>query len=65
MKKSIRVSDLSDVEIVDGQGATAFIRWDDARKGEVRIDLTASEADEWAKNGQRVKRRGRKPAKEK
>ena len=60
-RKVLLVSDLSGQPIEDGKGAKVRITYDDARKGSIELDLTAEEADEWAKNGRRTARRGRRP----
>ena len=60
-KKTVRVSDLSGGEITDGKGATVRIVFADARKGVVELDVTDTEADELARKGRRMSRRGRKP----
>ena len=58
-KKTIRVSDISGEEIVDGKGATIRITFGDARKGVRELDVTDAEADGFG--GRSVARRGRKP----
>ena len=60
-RKTVYVSDLSGVEIAEGKGAKIRIAFDDARRGSYEIDATAEEAEELAKNGTKVARRGRKP----
>jgi hypothetical protein len=59
-KKTIRVSDMSGAEILDGKGATVRITFHDQRKGVRELDLTDEEADKLG--GRKVARRGRKPA---
>jgi hypothetical protein len=58
-KKTIRVSDLSGVEIEDGKGAVVRITFKDARKGARELDVTDAEAEKIG--GRQVKRRGRRP----
>jgi hypothetical protein len=60
-KKSIFVSDLSGEEIPDGRGAQVTIKFHDARKGTIVLDVTDGEADELGKSGRRQARRGRRP----
>jgi len=58
-KKTIRISDISGVEIPDGKGATIRITFADARKGVRQLDVTEAEAEKLG--GRSVARRGRKP----
>ena len=58
-RKTVRVSDMSGEEIVDGKGATVRITFNDARKGSRELDLTDAEAEKLG--GRSVTRRGRKP----
>jgi hypothetical protein len=60
-RKSIFVSDLSSSEIPDGKGAQVTIKFNDARKGTIVLDVTDEEADEMGKKGRRQARRGRRP----
>lgn len=60
-RKTVYVSDLSGVEIAEGKGAKIRIAFNDARRGSYEIDATADEAEELAKKGTKVGRRGRKP----
>jgi hypothetical protein len=60
-KKSIFVSDLSGEEIADGKGAQVTIRFNDARKGTIVLDVTDSEAEQMGKRGRKQARRGRRP----
>jgi hypothetical protein len=60
-RKSIFVSDLSGREIPDGKGAQVTIKFHDARKGTIVLDVTDAEADEMGKKGRRQARRGRRP----
>ncbi len=63
-RKVMLVSDLSGKAIEDGKAAKVKITYDDARRGQVELDLTAQEADEWAKRGRKSNRRGRRPRSE-
>jgi len=58
-KKTIRVSDLSGVEIPEGKGAVVRITFADARKGVRELDLTDAEADKLG--GRKSAPRGRRP----
>lgn len=60
-RKTIMVSDLSGQEIEDGKGATVSIKFTDARKGTIVLDVTDSEAEEMGRKGRKQARRGRRP----
>jgi hypothetical protein len=45
-RKSIFVSDLSGKEISEGKGAQVTIRFNDARKGSILLDVTDEEGEE-------------------
>lgn len=60
-RRLIYVSDLSGEPIEEGKGATVTIRFADARKGTIVLDVTEAEAEELGKNGRRQQRRGRRP----
>jgi hypothetical protein len=60
-KKTIYVSDLTGREIDEKDAATVTIRYSDARRGQVALDVNASEVDELAAKGQKQARRGRRP----
>jgi hypothetical protein len=60
-RKSIFVSDLSGDEIQDGKGAQISIRFNDARKGTIILDVTDAEAEAMGAKGRRQARRGRRP----
>jgi hypothetical protein len=60
-RKSIFVSDLSGREILEGKGAQVTIKFNDARKGTIVLDVTDAEAEEMGKKGRRQARRGRRP----
>jgi hypothetical protein len=59
--KTILVSDLTGREIDEKDAAAVTIRYADARRGQVVLDVNASAVDELALQGQRQARRGRKP----
>jgi len=60
-RKSIFVSDLSGEEIAEGRGAQVTIRFNDARKGAIVLDVTDEEGEELGRKGRRQARRGRRP----
>jgi hypothetical protein len=60
-RKTIIVSDLSGNEIDEREAAKVTITYADARRGQVVLDVNASEAEEWARKGTRQARRGRRP----
>src|SRR5207253_9873701 len=60
-KKTIFVSDLTGKEIDEKDAATVTIRYADARRGQVHLDVNASEIDDLARQGTRQARRGRRP----
>jgi hypothetical protein len=60
-RKTIFVSDLSGREIDEKNAATVTIRYSDARRGQVVLDVNADEVDDLAAKGTKQSRRGRKP----
>jgi hypothetical protein len=60
-RKTIFVSDLSGQAIEDRDAATVTIRYADARKGQVVLDVNANEVADLAAKGTKQARRGRKP----
>jgi hypothetical protein len=61
-RKTILVSDLSGKEIRDkNDSAQVVIKYGDARRGQVTLDVAASEVDDLASKGTKTARRGRKP----
>ncbi|MEJ7569146.1 MAG: hypothetical protein WKF41_12870 [Gaiellaceae bacterium] len=60
-RKTIFVSDLSGHEIDEKNAATVTIRYSDARRGQVVLDVNADEVDDLAAKGTKQSRRGRKP----
>jgi hypothetical protein len=63
-RKTVLVSDLNGTEIEDGKAAQLVIRYQDARRGQVVLDVNADEVEDLARKGQRQARRGRKPKSE-
>jgi hypothetical protein len=60
-RKTVVVSDISGEEIGEGKGAIVTIKFRDARRGIIVLDLTDSEAEKMGAKGRRGARRGRKP----
>jgi hypothetical protein len=60
-KKTIFVSDLTGKEIDEKDAATVTIRYADARRGQIHLDVNASEVEDLARKGTKQARRGRKP----
>jgi hypothetical protein len=60
-RKTVLVSDLSGEEIPDGEGATVTVKFVDARRGTIVMDVTNEEGQEIGKNGRKQARRGRPP----
>jgi hypothetical protein len=59
-RKSVFVSDLSGEEIPEGKGATITIKFTDARKGTIALDVTDAEGEKLGEKGRRQARRGRR-----
>jgi hypothetical protein len=60
-RRTIFVSDLSGKEIDDRDAAQVVIKYADARRGQVVLDVNASEVEDLAAKGTKQARRGRKP----
>lgn len=60
-RKTIYVSDLTGKDIDEKNAATVTIRYADARRGQVVLDVNADEVADLAAKGTRQARRGRKP----
>ena len=60
-RRTILVSDLTGKEIDDKDAAQVVIKYADARRGQVVLDVNASEVDELASRGTKQARRGRRP----
>ena len=61
-RKTVLVSDLSGEEIRDEKdSAQITIRYGDARRGQIVLDVIATEVDDLASKGRKTARRGRKP----
>jgi hypothetical protein len=64
-RKTVLVSDLTGKEIRDEKdSAQVVIKYGDARRGQVTLDVMASEVDDLSSNGRNTARRGRKPKSE-
>ena len=63
-RKTIMVSDLSGENIQEGKGATVSIKFRDARKGTIVLDVTDREAEQMGAKGRKQARRGRRPKSE-
>jgi hypothetical protein len=60
-KKTIFVSDLTGQTIDEKDAAIVTIRYSDARRGQVVLDVNANEVADLAAKGTKQARRGRKP----
>jgi hypothetical protein len=61
-KRTVLVSDLSGRTIEEGKGALVTIRFNDARRGMIVLDVTDDEAETMGARGRKQKRRGRRPS---
>jgi hypothetical protein len=60
-RRTILVSDLTGQEIEERDAAQVVIKYADARRGQVVLDVNASEVDDLAAKGTKQARRGRRP----
>jgi hypothetical protein len=60
-RKTIFVSDLTGKTIDETDSATVTIKYADARRGQVVLDVNADEVADMAAKGTKQARRGRKP----
>ena len=60
-RKTVLISDLTGIEINEKEAAKVTITYADARRGQVVLDVNASEVDDLASKGVKQARRGRKP----
>ena len=60
-RKTLLVSDLTNKTIDDRDAATVTIRYADARRGQVVLDVNADEVEDLARRGRKQARRGRRP----
>jgi hypothetical protein len=60
-RRTILVSDITGKEIDDGNAAQVVIKYADARRGQVVLDVNADEVADLAAKGMKQARRGRRP----
>lgn len=60
-QKVIRISDLTNKEIPEGQGLKVRISYEDARRGVLELDVLEEEVTELVQHARKVARRGRRP----
>jgi hypothetical protein len=60
-RRTIFVSDLTGNSINEKNAATVTIRYADARRGQVVLDVNPGEVDDLAAKGTKQARRGRRP----
>ena len=60
-RRTILVSDLTGKEINERDAAQVVIRYADARRGQIVLDVNAIEVDDLAAKGTKQARRGRRP----
>jgi hypothetical protein len=60
-RRTIIVSDITGREIAENQTAQVVIKYADARRGQVVLDVNADEVNDLASKGAKQARRGRKP----
>jgi hypothetical protein len=60
-RRIILVSDLTGQEVDEKEAATVTIKYADARRGQIVLDVNASEVEDLAAKGRRQARRGRRP----
>jgi len=63
-RKTVLVSDLSGKEIEERNAAQVIIKYADARRGQIVLDVNADEVADLASKGQKQARRGRRPKSE-
>jgi hypothetical protein len=60
-RRTIVVSDISGKEIDEANAAQVVIKYADARRGQVVLDVNADEVSDLASKGAKQARRGRRP----
>ena len=60
-RKTVLVSDITGREIEEKDAAQVIVKYADARRGIVVLDVNASEVEDLAAKGMKQARRGRKP----
>lgn len=63
-RRTIVVSDISGRQIDEKDGAVVTIKYADARRGQIVIDVNADEIADLAAKGRKQARRGRRPKSE-
>ena len=63
-RRTIFVSDLTGKTIDEKDAATVTIKYTDARRRQVVLDVNATEVDDLATKGRKQARRGRRPKSE-
>jgi hypothetical protein len=61
-RRTILISDLTGKEINEGEAAQVVIKYSDARRGQVVLDVNAGEVADLAAKGTKQARRGRPKA---
>lgn len=60
-RRTIVVSDLTGREIAENQAAQVIVKYADARRGQVVLDVNADEVNDLVAKGVKQARRGRRP----
>jgi hypothetical protein len=60
-RRTILISDLTGKQINDAHAAQVVIKYADARRGQIVLDVNANEVADLAAQGTKQARRGRKP----
>ncbi len=60
-RKTIFISDLTGRQIDEKNAAQVIIKYADARRGQVVLDVNAAEVDDLVSKGTKQARRGRRP----
>ncbi len=60
-RRTILVSDLTGKEIDERDAAQVVIKYADARRGQIVLDVNANEVEDLASKGTKQARRGRRP----
>jgi hypothetical protein len=64
MRKTIFISDLTGKPIDERNAAILTIKYTDARRGQIVLDVNADEVEDLAAKGTKQARRGRRPKSE-
>jgi hypothetical protein len=60
-RRTILISDLTGKEINEPDAAQVVIKYSDARRGQIVLDVNAREVEDLAAKGRKQSRRGRRP----